>query len=247
MILARLSSSPRRFATVGLVALLLAGCSVPTASSTPSPSAPPTNPPTAPAYTLGPAPTGCPTSAPAAMTSGTATVTMTTNFGNIVVKVDSSLGPNAAGAFVALARCGYYDNVLFHRVVVKFIIQTGDGQYGRLPSFTPDKMGQGGPSWTIPDDKVTTTYKRGTVAMARTSAANSGSTQFFIVLDDSAQTSLGATTTNNYAIFGSVTSGMDVADRIAAIPLGGEQGPNGEPPSMPLQPAVITSTIVATP
>jgi cyclophilin family peptidyl-prolyl cis-trans isomerase len=247
MILARLSSSPRRFATVGLVALLLAGCSVPTASSTPSPSAPPTNPPTAPAYTLGPAPTGCPTSAPAAMTSGTATVTMTTNFGNIVVKVDSSLGPNAAGAFVALARCGYYDNVLFHRVVVKFIIQTGDGQYGRLPSFTPDKMGQGGPSWTIPDDKVTTTYKRGTVAMARTSAANSGSTQFFIVLDDSAQTSLGATTTNNYAIFGSVTSGMDVADRIAAIPLGGETGPNGEPASMPLQPAVITSTTVATP
>jgi cyclophilin family peptidyl-prolyl cis-trans isomerase len=150
------------------------------------------------------------------MTSGTATVTMTTNFGNIVVKVDSSLGPNAAGAFVALARCGYYDNVLFHRVVVKFIIQTGDGQYGRLPSFAPDRMGQGGPGWNIPDDKVTTTYKRGTVAIARTSAANSGNSQFFIVLDDSAQASLGATTTNNYAIFGSVTSGMDVADRIAA-------------------------------
>jgi peptidyl-prolyl cis-trans isomerase B (cyclophilin B) len=247
MILARLSSSPRRLATVGLVALLFAGCSVPTAAPTPSPSALPTNPPTTPPYTLGPAPTGCPTSAPAPMTSGTATVTMTTNFGNIVVKVDSSLGPNAAGAFVALARCDYYDNVLFHRVVAKFIIQTGDGQYGRLPSFAPDKMGMGGPSWTIPDDKVTTTYKRGTLAMARTAAANSGSTQFFIVLDDSAQASLGAATTNNYAIFGSVTSGMDVADRIAAIPLGGEQGPNGEPPSMPLQPAVITSTIVATP
>ncbi|HJX67995.1 MAG TPA: peptidylprolyl isomerase [Candidatus Limnocylindrales bacterium] len=247
MILARLSSSPRRFATVGLVALLFAGCSVPTAAPTPSPSAPPTNPPTTPPYTLGPAPTGCPTAAPAPMTSGTATVTMTTNFGNIVVKVDSSLGPNAAGAFVALARCGYYDNVLFHRVVVKFIIQTGDGQYGRLPSFAPDKMGQGGPGWTIPDDKVTTTYKRGTVAIARTSAANSGNSQFFIVLDDSAQATLGDTTTNNYAIFGSVTSGMEVADRIAAIPLGGETGPNGEPPSMPLQPAVITSTVVVTP
>ncbi len=181
------------------------------------------------------------------MTSGTATVTMTTNFGNIVIKVDSSLGPNAAGAFIALARCGYYDNVLFHRVVVDFIIQTGDGQYGRLPSFTPDKMGQGGPGWTIPDDKVTTTYKRGTVAIARTSAANSGNSQFFIVLADSAQTSLGAASTNNYAIFGTVTTGMDVADRIAAIPLGGEPGPNGEPPSMPLQPAVITSTVVTTP
>ncbi len=246
MILALLST-PRRLATIGLVALIVAGCSVPTASPTPSPTPPPTSAPTAPPYTLGPEPSGCPTAAPAAMTSGTATVTMTTNFGNIVIKVDSSLGPNAAGAFIALARCGYYDNVLFHRVVVDFIIQTGDGQYGRLPSFTPDKMGQGGPGWTIPDDKVTTTYKRGTVAIARTSAANSGNSQFFIVLADSAQTSLGAASTNNYAIFGTVTTGMDVADRIAAIPLGGEPGPNGEPPSMPLQPAVITSTVVTTP
>jgi peptidyl-prolyl cis-trans isomerase B (cyclophilin B) len=246
MILA-LVSSPRRLATVGLVAVLLAGCSVPTASPTPSPTPPPTSAPTAPPFTLGPEPTGCPTSAPAAMTSGTATVTMTTNFGNIVIKVDSSLGPNAAGAFVALARCGYYDNVLFHRVVVGFVIQSGDGQYARLPSFTPDKMGQGGPGWTIPDDKVTTTYKRGTVAIARTSAANSGNTQFFIVLADSAQTSLGAASTNNYAILGTVTSGMDVVDRIAAIPLGGDPGPNGEPASMPLEPAVITGTTVTTP
>jgi len=247
MILARLSSSPRRLATVGLVALLFAGCSTPTASPTPSPTAPPTNPPTTPPYTLGPEPSACPTTAPAAMTGGTATVTMTTNFGNIVVKVDSSLGANAAGAFVALARCGYYDNVIFHRVVAKFILQGGDGQYARLPSFQPDKMGQGGPGWTIKDDKVTTTYKRGTVAMARTSEADSANTQFFIVLDDSAQAALGDTSTNNYAIFGTVTSGMDVVDRIAQIPLGGETGPNGEPPSMPLQPAVITSTAVTTP
>ncbi len=252
MILARLNSlrrlaSVRRLTAGVLVALLFAGCSVPTAEPTPSPTAPPTIPPTTPPYTLGPAPTGCPTSAPAAMTSGTATVTMTTNFGNIVIKVDSSLGPNAAGAFVALSRCGYYDNVLFHRVVPAFIIQGGDGEFGRLPSFVPSQMGQGGPGWNIQDDKVTTTYKRGTVAMARTSAANSANAQFFIVLDDSAQTSLGDSTTNNYAIVGTVTSGMDVVDRIAEIPLGGEPGPNGEPPSMPLQPAVITSTTVATP
>jgi peptidylprolyl isomerase len=247
MILARLSSSPLRLATAGLVALLVAGCAVPTAVPTPSPTPAPTLPPTTPPYTLGPAPSNCPTAAPAAMTSGTATVTMKTNFGDIVIKVDSSLGPNAAGAFVALSRCGFYDNIIFHRVVTKFIIQGGDGQYGRLPSFTPDKMGQGGPGWTVPDDKVTTTYKRGTVALARTSAANSGNTQFFIVLDDTAAQSLGAATTNNYAIFGTVTSGMDVVDRIAALPLGGEPGPNGEPPSMPLQPAVITSTVVTTP
>lgn len=246
MILARLSSSPSRLAAVGLVAMLLAGCSVPTGVPTPSPTPLPTLPPTAPPYTLGPAPSDCPTKAPSAF-SGTATVTMKTNFGDIVIKVDSSLGPNAAGAFVTLARCGYYDNVIFHRIVTKFIIQGGDGQYARLPSFTPDKMGQGGPGWTVPDDKVTTTYKRGTVALARTSIADSGNSQFFIVLDDSAQTALGAATTNNYAILGTVTSGMDVVDRIAAIPLGGAPGANGEPPSMPLQPAVITSTVVTTP
>jgi cyclophilin family peptidyl-prolyl cis-trans isomerase len=84
------------------------------------------------------------------------------------------------------------------------------------------------------------------VAIARAGSADSGSTQFFIVLEDSAQTSLGASTANNYAIFGSVTSGMDVVDRIAAVPLGGEPEPGGGP-SMPLQPVVITSTLVTTP
>jgi peptidyl-prolyl cis-trans isomerase B (cyclophilin B) len=148
---------------------------------------------------------------------------------------------------VALARCGYYNNVIFHRVVAGFIVQSGDGSYAREPNLTVSKMGLGGPDWKVQDDKVTTTYKRGTVSMARTSAANSGSSQFFIVLSDSAQTSLGDASANNYAIFGSVTTGMDVADRIASVPLGGEPGPNGEPASMPLQPIVITSTIVATP
>jgi cyclophilin family peptidyl-prolyl cis-trans isomerase len=95
----------------------------------------------------------------------------------------------------------------------------------------------------VTDDPVTTTYKRGTVAMARTSAANSGSSQFFIVMDNSAQASLGGSGYNNYAIFGSVTSGMDVADRIAAVPVGGDENP----PAMPLQPIVITGTTVTTP
>ena len=241
----------RRLATVGLVALLVAGCTaIPTVTPTPSPTAPPTLPPTTPPYTLGPtispSPNGCPTATPAAFT-GTATVTMTTNFGNIVIKVDGSLGANAAGSFVALARCGYYNNVIFHRVVTGFIIQSGDGTYAREPNLTLDKMGMGGPDWKVQDDKVTTSYKRGTVSLARTGAANSGNSQFFIVLNDSAQTILGAATANNYAIFGSVTTGMDVADRIASVPVGGEPDSQGNPATMPLQPIVITSTIVTTP
>ncbi|MFI5259011.1 MAG: peptidylprolyl isomerase [Candidatus Limnocylindrales bacterium] len=251
MIPALNTSSARRVAAVGLAALLFAGCTVvPTVTPTPSPTLLPTVPPTTPPYTLGPtespSPYGCPTSAPAAL-SGTATVTMTTNFGNIVIKVDSTLGANAAGAFVALASCGYYNNVLFHRVVPGFVIQGGDGQYGRLPNDDPSKMGTGGPGWTIPDDKVTTPYKRGTVAMARTANANSGNSQFFIVLADSAESTLGASAANNYAIFGNVTSGLDVVDRIALVPLGGEPGSDGSAPSMPLEPVVITSTVVTTP
>ena len=239
----------RRLATVGLVALLVAGCTaIPTITPTPAPTAPPTIPPPPPSYTLGPtiAPGACPTAAPAAFT-GTATVTMTTNYGNIVIKVDGSLGANAAGAFVALARCGYYNNVIFHRVIPKFVIQGGDGTNGREPKLVLDKLGMGGPDWSAQDDKVTTVYKRGTVSLARKGTANSGNSQFFIVLDDSAATSLGAATANNYAIFGNVTTGMDVVDRIALVPLGGEPGSQGEPASMPLAPIVITSTLVATP
>jgi cyclophilin family peptidyl-prolyl cis-trans isomerase len=246
MILALTKTPARRLATVGLMALIAAACSVPAVSPTGSPSAPPTVAPTTPPYTLGPtmspSPNGCPTSAPAAMT-GTATVTLTTNFGDIVISVDGSLGPNAAGAFVALARCGYYNNIIFHRIVPKFMIQVGDGTYARLPNPEFDKMGSGGPSWSIQDDKVTTKYKRGTVAMARRSEANSGSSQFFIVLDDSAAKSLESA--NTYAIFGNVTKGMDVVDRIAAVPTGGVVEQDGTL-SMPLQPIVITSTIVTT-
>jgi cyclophilin family peptidyl-prolyl cis-trans isomerase len=79
--------------------------------------------------------------------------------------------------------------------------------------------------------------------MARTSAVNSGSSQFFIVLDDSANTSLAGSGANNYAIFGSVTTGMDVADRISNLPTGGDDSP----PSLPLEPVVITGMTVTTP
>jgi cyclophilin family peptidyl-prolyl cis-trans isomerase len=243
MTLALRPSLVRRLAPVCFAALLLAACG-PAVPPSPSPTVMPTIAPSAPAYTLGPTPSGCPTSTPAAMAAGTtATVTMTTNFGNIVIKVDASLGPNAAGAFMALVKCGYYDNIIFHRIIAGFVLQAGDGQYARLPNLNPEKFGTGGPGFTITDDKVSSTYKRGTLAMANTGAANTGGSQFFIVLSD---TNTLAQTTIGYAIFGSVTTGMDVADKIAQIPVGGAPK-NGNAPDMALQPAVITSTTVATP
>lgn len=243
MILALRPSLARRLAPVLVAALLVAACG-PAVPPTPSPTVSPSIAASAPAYTLGPAPSGCPTTAPAPMAAGTtATVTMTTNFGNIVIKVVADDGPNAAGAFMALVNCGYYDNIIFHRIIAGFVIQAGDGQYARLPNLDPEKFGTGGPGFTITDDKVSVPYKRGTLAIANTGTADSGGSQFFIVLND---TNSLAQSTPAYSIFGSVTTGMDVADKIAAIPVGGAPV-NGNNPDMPLEPAVITSTTATTP
>ncbi len=159
-------------------------------------------------------PHDCPTSQPPALPAGqTRTVTIQTKLGDIVIKVDGSLSPIAAGNFVALAQCGYYDGVDFHRVVPHFVVQGGDGQYGREPNVDMSHIGEGGPGYTIKDEPVTATYGRGVVAMARTQAPDSQGSQFFIVLDDKAQDALRSA--NTYAIFGHVTSGMDVVDAIA--------------------------------
>jgi len=186
------------------------------------------------------APAGCPTSAPPPMSAtDTATVTLSTAKGDIVIKVTGSLAPNATANFVALAACGYYNGVVFHRLVPGFVIQGGDGQYGRVPNVDASQVGLGGPGYTIPDDPVTTPYARGTVAMARTSQPHSAGSQFFIVLDDGAAPALSAY--NTYAIMGQVTSGMDVVDAIAAMPN------SGPPSNAALDPLPITNASVSRP
>jgi len=179
-------------------------------------------------------PTGaCPTSQPAALASGqTRTVTIATALGDIVIKVDGSLSPIATGNFVALASCGFYDGLVFHRTAslqdgTPFVIQGGD----------PNGDGTGGPGYTIQDEPITTTYKRGTVAMARGQQANSQGSQFFIVLDDAAASIL-ASADPGYAILGSVTSGMDVADAIFQASGGAE---------LPANPIAMDSVTVTSP
>ena len=192
------------------------------------------------AASLGTGSTGCPTSAPAPMAAGdTATITLATAKGDIVIKVTGSLAPNATGNFVARAACGYYDGVVFHRLVPGFVIQGGDGQFGRAPNVDTTQVGRGGPGYTITDDAVTTPYKRGTVAMARSSLPNSQGSQFFIVLSDGAAPALSSA--NTYAIMGEVTAGMDVVDAIAAMPN------SGEPANAALDPLPITKATVARP
>lgn len=180
-----------------------------------------------------PAPTGesgCPTSQPAALAAGeTRLVAIETVHGTIEITVEADLSPIAAGNFVALAACGFYDGVVFHRLVPGFVIQGGD----------PTGSGRGGPGYTIRDEPVTTVYERGTVAMARTPEPNSVGSQFFIVLDDAAEAALADA--NTYQIIGTVTDGMDTVDAIAA-------GPNGGPPSnLATQPVAMDKVTVTAP
>ena len=153
---------------------------------------------------------GCPSSEPPALAAGESrTVTIETSEGRIVLRVEGSLSPIAAGNFAALATCGYYDGVVFHRAATlengtPFVIQGGD----------PTGTGSGGPGYTIQDEPVTARYQRGTVAMARSNQPNSQGSQFFIVLSEAAGPILADF--NTYAIFGAVVEGMDVADAIHA-------------------------------
>jgi cyclophilin family peptidyl-prolyl cis-trans isomerase len=161
---------------------------------------------------------GCPTSQPPALGAGQKRlVTLSTAKGPIGITIEADLSPIAAGNFVALASCGFYDGVVFHRVATlqdgtPFVIQGGD----------PTGTGTGGPGYEIQDEPVKTPYKRGTVAMARTSAPNSAGSQFFIVLDDKDAPVLSSA--NTYQIIGSVTSGMEAVDAIYAA-AGGQENP----------------------
>jgi peptidyl-prolyl cis-trans isomerase B (cyclophilin B) len=187
-----LSPVRRSLATVAVLgALVLGGCSVAGGGAGSTASAG--------------AEGACPTSQPDALPAGESrVVTINTDRGSMELTVEADLSPIAAGNFVALAGCGYYDGIVFHRVVPGFVIQGGD----------PTGTGTGGPGYQIQDETVTATYGRGVVAMARTGAPNSVGSQFFIVLDDEARGALESY--NTYQIIGRVTSGMETADAIAA-------------------------------
>ncbi|HEX5826983.1 MAG TPA: peptidylprolyl isomerase [Candidatus Limnocylindrales bacterium] len=181
-------------------------------------------------------PPDCPREQPEALgADDVRLVTLTTSKGDIVIEVKGSLSPIATGNFVTLADCGYYDNVVFHRVVPNFVIQGGDGQFGRVPLVIPELVGTGGPPYTIQDEPITTKYSRGTVAMARTAEPNSVGSQFFIVLSDEARAPLESY--NTYQIIGTVTSGMETVDAIAA----------DADQELPTNPIAMESVTVTTP
>ena len=176
-------------------------------------------------------PANCPTSPPPPMAADeTATVTLATEKGDIVIEVKGSLAPNAAGNFVALAECGFFDGTVFHRLVPGFVIQGGG--YRQAPDGDPN---QGGPGYEFADDPVTTAYVRGTVAMANSGPDTNGS-QFFICLADLSQS-----LAPSYSIFGTVVQGMDAVDTIAAMPNDGSEM------NLAINPVVITKATVTRP
>jgi len=133
------------------------------------------------------------------------TATIVTNRGTIVADLYADKAPNAVNNFICLATEGYYDGVTFHRVIRGFMIQTGD----------PTGTGRGGPGYKfddeLPGDDLN--YDRGTLAMAN-SGPNTNGSQFFINEENNA-----GRLQKSYTIFGKVTEGMDVVDRIADIPV----------------------------
>ena len=213
---------PHRLALGTALCLALAGCSSGSTAATP-------------ARTSAAGLPGCPTSGPTPMAADkTVTVTIDTPKGTIVVSVEGKLGPLAAANFVALADCHYYDGVIFHRLVPDYIIQGGDGQFGRTPNVDMARVGQGGPGYTFADDPVSVPYTRGTVAMANAGPDTNGS-QFFIVVQDAGGLP------PRYSVFGHVTSGMEVVDAISAMPN------SGDPDNRALDPVPMTTVTSAAP
>lgn len=138
---------------------------------------------------------------PTPATAAASVVKLVTNKGDITVETFDKQAPITAGNFLLLVKAGYYDGVVFHRIVPGFVVQGGD----------PTGTGQGGPGWAIPlEVKVGLVHDRGILSMARTNDPNSAGSQFFICLDQAATQQLDM----GYAVFGKVLTGMDVVDKL---------------------------------
>jgi cyclophilin family peptidyl-prolyl cis-trans isomerase len=132
-----------------------------------------------------------------------------TNKGTIKIKFYPEEAPKSVENFIKLAKKGYYDGQMWHRVEPGFVIQTGDPQSKTLKPGD-ERLGTGGPGYTIPDEKnKILKHNRGAVGMAKSSAPNSGGSQFYICITKPAPNLDGG-----YTVFGQVISGQDVAEKI---------------------------------
>ncbi len=147
------------------------------------------------------------------------TAVLRTTEGDITVELTAKETPKTVNNFVFLARKKFYDKTVFHRVIDGFMIQGGD----------PKGNGSGGPGYRFDDEPFTGEYLRGTVAMANAGPNTNGS-QFFIMHKD-------YELSPSYVIFGRVTDGLDVVDKIATAPT----VQDGRENSRPVTPVTVTS------
>jgi len=141
-----------------------------------------------------------------------ATATLHTNHGAIEVELFPEDAPKTVGNFEKLAGDGFYDGVIFHRVIADFMIQAGD----------PTGTGTGGPGYTFEDEPNRHSVERAALAMANAGPNTNGS-QFFIVTAEKCPWLDG-----KHTVFGRVTSGMDVVDAISNLPTGSGDKPRDE-------------------
>ena len=146
-------------------------------------------------------------------------VTIKTNFGSIKFTLLPELAPETVRNFSKLAKDVFYNGTLFHRVIPGFMIQGGDPN-----TKNPDKSmwGQGGPGYNLKAEFNSRSHLRGIVSMARAADPDSAGSQFFIVTSDSTFLD------KQYTVFGEVTEGMEVADKIVNLPRDGNDCPEQE-------------------
>jgi cyclophilin family peptidyl-prolyl cis-trans isomerase len=133
-----------------------------------------------------------------------AAATVQTSHGEFTIELDAEASPRAVESFLDLARRGFFDGTVFHRIVPGFVIQGGD----------PTGTGTGGPGYsTVDPPAASTTYSQGVVAMAKKAddAPGTAGSQFFVVTADDAGLP------PEYAVIGTVTEGLDVVMRIGEL------------------------------
>jgi cyclophilin family peptidyl-prolyl cis-trans isomerase len=149
-------------------------------------------------------------------------LTFDTSHGSFTVTLDTELAPNTSASLVALARDGYFDETIFHRIAPGFVIQGGD----------PTQTGTGGPGYSTVDVPPSdAAYTKGVVAMAKSAveAPGTAGSQFFVVTADDAGL------LPEYAIVGEVTDGLDVVEHIGTL---------GDEQQQPTEPVVIRTVTV---
>ena len=146
-------------------------------------------------------------------------VIIKTGFGNIKFNLMPDIAPETVRNFSQLAKSGFYNGTLFHRIIPGFMIQGGDPN-----TKNPDKStwGQGGPGYNLKAEFNTRSHLRGIVSMARSTDPDSAGSQFFIVTSDSTFLD------RQYTVFGEVVDGMEVADKIVNLPRDGNDCPKQE-------------------